>query len=162
MNWFCWIFQIIFHILNQSSHKFSNQIQRISKRIQHLKNLIPHYSWSQIKLNEFQINFHRSFRIFFALSNQANRKFLNQIERISNEFQFDSIPSLEFEQIISALCEFPTKVLLPYVCTRGALERSAQTSKMIPSRISHTLASFARRHFHLPMKKCRYTKNWSS
>ena len=68
---------------------------------------------------------------------------------------------LEYEKIISVLCEFPTKVL-PYVCTRGALERSAQTSKMIPSRISHTLASFARRHFHLPMKKCRYRKNWSS
>ena len=29
---------------------------------------------------------------FFAFSNQSNRKFSNRIERISNEFQFDSTP----------------------------------------------------------------------
>ena len=51
------------------------------------------YSWSRIESNEFRINFHRIFRIFFALSNQSNRKFSNRIERISNEFQFDSTPT---------------------------------------------------------------------
>ena len=62
------------------------------ERIQHLKNLTPPYSWSRIKSNEFRINFHQIFGIFFALSNQSNRKFSNRIERISNEFQFDSTP----------------------------------------------------------------------
>ena len=63
--------------------------------IQHLKNLIPPYSWSRIKSNEFRINFHPIFRIFFSLSNQPNRKFSNPLERTSNEFQFDSTPTLE-------------------------------------------------------------------
>ena len=52
------------------------------ERIQHLKNLTPPHG--------FRINFHQIFRIFFALSNQSNRKFSNRIEQISNEFQFDS------------------------------------------------------------------------
>ena len=52
----------------------------------------PSYSWSRNELKEFQINFHRIFRIFFALSNQSNCKFLNRIEQISNEFQFASTP----------------------------------------------------------------------
>ena len=46
----------------------------------------------RIESNEFRINFHRISRIFFALSNQSNRKFSNRIEQISNEFQFDSTP----------------------------------------------------------------------
>ena len=45
-----------------------------------------------IEKNEFWINFHRIFQIFFALSNQSNRKFSNWIERISNEYQFDFNP----------------------------------------------------------------------
>ena len=90
---FYWIFRIIFHLSNQTIHKFSNWILTNFERIQHLKNLTPPYSWSRIESNEFRINFHRIFRIFFALSNQSNRKFSNRIERISNEFQFDSTPT---------------------------------------------------------------------
>ena len=63
------------------------------ERIQLLKNLTPPYSWRRIESNEFGINFHRIFRIIFAISDQSNRKFSNQIERISNEFQFDSTPN---------------------------------------------------------------------
>jgi len=46
--------------------------------------------------NEFRINFHRIFRILFALSNQSNRKFSNPIE--SNEFRTNSnsMPPLIF------------------------------------------------------------------
>ena len=43
--------------------------------------------WSRIKSNEFRIDFCWIFRIFFYLSNQSNCKFLNRIERISNEFR---------------------------------------------------------------------------
>ena len=86
------IFRIIFHLSNQSNHKFSNRMN--FEQIQHLKNLTPSYSWSRIESNEFRINFHQLFRIFFALSNQPIRKFSNRIERISNEFQFDSTPNL--------------------------------------------------------------------
>ena len=85
------IFRIIFHLPNQSNPKFSNWMN--FERIQHLKNLTPPYSWSWIKSNKFRINFHRIFRIFFALLNQSNHKFSNPIERISNEFQFDSTPT---------------------------------------------------------------------
>ena len=74
----------------ESIQSFSNRTN--FERIQHQKNLTLPYNWSQIKSNEFRINFHRIFRRFFALSNQSNRKFLNQIERILNEFQFDSTP----------------------------------------------------------------------
>ena len=61
------IFRIIFHLSDQSNHKFPNRTN--FERIQHLKNLTPPNSWSQIEWNEFRINFHRIFRIFFALSN---------------------------------------------------------------------------------------------
>ena len=69
--------------------------------IQHLKNLTPPYNWSRIKSIEFLINFHRIFHILFALSNQSDRKFSNRIERISNEFQFDSTISSAFNWIKS-------------------------------------------------------------
>ena len=74
------IFQINFHLSNKSNHKFSNRTN--FERIQHLKNLTPPCSWSRIELNEFHINFHRIFLIFFALLNQSNSKFSNRIERI--------------------------------------------------------------------------------
>ena len=61
------------------------------------ENLTPPYSWSQIESNEFWTDFYQIFRIFFDLLNQSNRNFSNQIERISNEFQFDSTPNLEAE-----------------------------------------------------------------
>ena len=74
-------FRIIFHLSNRT----------IFEWIQHQKNLTPPpYSWSRMESNEFWINFHRMFQIFFALSNQSNPKFSNRIERISNKFQFDS------------------------------------------------------------------------
>ena len=64
------------------------------ERIQLLKNLTPPYSWRRIESNEFGINFHRIFRIIFALWNQSNSKFSNRIERISIEFQFDANPKV--------------------------------------------------------------------
>ena len=88
----------------------SNEFRLNFERIQHLKNLTPPYSWSRIESCEFQINFHRIFRIFFALSNQLNHKFSNRIERILNEFQFDSIPtafgSINFHDNQSTLISF--------------------------------------------------------
>ena len=80
------IFRIFFHLSNQSNHKFSNSNRTNFERIQHLKNLIPPYSWSRIESNEFRMDFYWIFRIIFHLSHQSNHKFLNRIERILNEY----------------------------------------------------------------------------
>ena len=45
------------------------------------------FEFFSFESNEFRIEIYRIFRTFFALSNQSNHKFLNGIERISNEFQ---------------------------------------------------------------------------
>ena len=41
-------------------------------------------------MNWIRINFHRIYRISFALSNQSNGKFSNKIERIANKLQSNS------------------------------------------------------------------------
>ena len=92
------IFWIIFHLSNQSNHKFYNRIKQISIEYSNLKNLTPPYSWSQIESNKFRINLHWIFQIFFALSSQLHHKFSNRIERISNKFQFDSNPKIMWDK----------------------------------------------------------------
>ena len=74
------IFRIIFHFRINRITNF--RIERISNEFSIGKNLTSPYSWSRIKSNEFRINFHRIFLIFFALLNQSNSKFSNRIERI--------------------------------------------------------------------------------
>ena len=60
------IFWIIFHLSNQSNHKFSNRTN--FEPIHYLKNLTPPYSWSRIE--QISNLFHQMFWIFFALLNQ--------------------------------------------------------------------------------------------
>ena len=60
--------------------------------IEHLKIWLHPIVW--VESNEFWIDFHQIFWIFYALSNQSNHKFSNRIKQISNEFQFDSTPNL--------------------------------------------------------------------
>ena len=92
LNWFLSNFSNYFSPSNQLNHKFSNRIERISNEYSIWK--IWLYPILRVELNEFHINFHRTFRIFFALSNQSNRKFSNRTERILNKFQFDSTPNV--------------------------------------------------------------------
>ena len=78
------IFRIIFHLSNQSNHKFSNRIERISNESSIWK--IWLHPIVGVESNEFQITFHRTFRIFLALVNR-NANFgieLNEFRTNSN------------------------------------------------------------------------------
>ena len=80
------IFQIIFHLSNQSNYKFLNRIERILNESSIWK--IWLHPIVGVESHKFWINFYRIFQIIFHLSNQSNFKFLNRIEQILNKSNF--------------------------------------------------------------------------
>ena len=55
-----------------------------------------------VESNKSKSNFHRIFQIIFDFSIKSNPKFLNWIEQISNEFQFDYSHNSSFDLIINS------------------------------------------------------------
>ena len=89
---FYWIFPIIFHLSNQSNHTFSNRIEQILNESSIWKIWLHPIVEVKSNLTNFKLIFIKFFEYFLPF--HINRcKFSNQIEHISNEFQFDSTPN---------------------------------------------------------------------